>query len=280
MRIRDGKELCVIHRLRVYALVILLASMVFSLSAATIAEAVPSLTEEQVQQLLLGDMVRGRSYNEDVRLLVPQDSIAAAHLKSALEKPDSFSVVSLIFVPYPDSMQEMSSQERQVEIFNTMRSISTQEGITYISHRAGNKPKVLIEKSWYLETPRSRSGIPDPVSTFVPRTAEYYVFQRDSSFGSNVYSHTYETTDSEIFVKVKNLETMRVFSIFKAVDKEMLEIAMSTTLLDEGLLLSAMATIEGRDPQIRVLGITVDLPSAFTRRTTALGEWFVDQLHR
>ncbi len=266
-------------RYRVCSVLLLLVLVFSQVFAETIEKAVPTLTEAQVQQLLLGEMVRGRSFNEDVLLLVPQDSIAYEHLKGALEKPDSFSVVSLIFVPYPASMKQMSPQERQLHIFNTMRAISTQEGITYISHRAGNKPRELIEKSWYLETPRSRSGMPDPVSRFVPRTAEYYVFQRDSSFGSNVYSHAYETTESEIFVKVKNLETMRVFSIFKAVDKEMLEIAMSTTQLDDGLLLSAMATIEGRDPTVRILGITVDLPSAFTRRTTALGEWFVDRLH-
>ena len=83
-----------------------------------------------------------------------------------------------------------------------------------------------------------------------------------------------------VFVKVVNLETIRVFSIFKAVNKEQLEIAMDTYLLDEGILLTAMATIEGRDPQIKVLGISVDLPSAFSRRTTALGEWFVDQLNK
>lgn len=265
-------------RYRVCGVLLLLVLVFTQVGAETIKEAVPTLTDEQVQQLLLGEMVRGRSFNEDVLLLVPHDSIAYEHLKRALEKPDSFSVVSLIFVPYSESLQQMSPQERQLHIFNTMRAISTQEGITYISHRAGNKPRVLIEKSWYLETPRSRSGMPDPISAFVPRTAEYYVFQRDSSFGSNVYSHSYETSDSEIFVKVKNLETMRVFSIFKAVEKEMLEIAMSTTQLEEGLLLSAMATIEGRDPTVRVLGISVDLPSAFTRRTTALGEWFVDQL--
>jgi hypothetical protein len=211
--------------------------------------------------------------------LVPQGTIAEKHLQEMLATPDSFTVVSLTYVPYPEYMKPMDVEERQVHIFNTMRSISTQEGITYISHRAGNKPKVLIEKSWYLEDVNSRSGVADPVSNSVPTTAEYVVFQRDSSFGSNKYSHSYETSDTEIFVNVKNLETMRVFSIFKAVEEGKLAIAMATKQLDDGLLLSAMATIEGRDPEIRILGISVDLPSAFTRRTTALGEWFLDQLN-
>lgn len=259
-------------------LFVLLVSV--SLFAQTAKDVVPSLSESQLADLLAGKLIKGASFSDDVMALIPEDSIAQKHLREALAKPDSFTVVSLSYVPYPDNMKDMSMAERQVEIFNTMRSISTQEGITYISHRAGNKPKVLIEKSWYLETPNSRKGLSDPVSSWVPPTDEYFVFQRDSSFGSNVYRHRYTTSDDEIFVEVKNLETMRVFSIFKAVEEEMLAIAMSTVQLDDGLLLSAMATIEGREPEVRVLGISVDLPSAFTRRTTALGKWFADQLYR
>lgn len=262
----------------IFVSMILLA--IYPLTAKRIADVVPGLSEEQVAKLEAGDIIRGESFKDDVKFLVPSGSIAERHLLGALAKPDSFTVVSLTFVPYPASMQGMDATARQIEIFNTMRSISTQEGITYISHRAGNKPKVLIEKSWYLEGPKSRSGLGDPVSASVPPTDEYFVYQKDSSFGSNVYRHNYVTTADEIFVNVQNLETMRVFGIFKAVESEQLAIAMSTYLLDDGLLLSAMATIEGRDPEIRVLGISVDLPSAFNRRTTALGQWFVDRLNR
>jgi len=267
----------VIHFVLIVWVLLLLPSFLF---AATIEEAVPTLTADQISQLRNGDLVKGASFSDDVTQLVPRDTIAATYVHSTLRKPESFTVVSLLYVPYPEHMKNMSESQRQVEIFNTMRSISTQEGITYISHRAGNKPKELIEKSWYIESEKGRRSIPDPVSSTVPQTAEYYVFQRDSSFGSNRYSHSYQTNNSEIFLEVKNLETMRVFSIFKAVDKEMLAIAMSTYQLEDGLLLTAMATIEGRDPTVKVLGISVDLPSSFTRRTTALGEWFVEQLNR
>ena len=76
------------------------------------------------------------------------------------------------------------------------------------------------------------------------------------------------------------MEKVKVFSIFTAVKKEQLSIAMDTYLLDDGILLTAMATIEGRNPQIKVMGITIDLPSAFNRRITALGDWFVEQLNK
>ena len=250
------------------------------LFATSLESVVPNISAQQLQSLRSGDIIKATSYNEDITQYAPVDSYALTHLKESLNLKDSFTVISTILIPYPPKINHLDEGSRQIAIFNTMRSISTQEGITYISHRAGNKPKVLIEKSWYLETPKSRSGQKDPISYYVPKSAEYFVYQRDSSFGSNVYSHNYTTNEKEIFVKVKNLETIRVLSLFKAVAKEQLAIAMSTYQTDEGLLLTAMATISGRSPQVKVLGITVDLPSAFTRRTTALGEWFIEQLNQ
>ena len=263
--------------LTIVLLVLFIPFLVFSTS---IKDVMPNLSEAQIEKLYAGKLVKGESFDEDVMVLVPQGTVASQHLQNSLQMPNSFSVVSLTYVPYPEHVKNMNEQERQVYIFNTMRSISTQEGITYISHRAGNKPRVLIEKSWYLEEPKGRNSIPDPVSDIVPSTAEYVVFQKDSTFGSNVYSHQYQTTETEIFVNVKNLETIRVYGIFKAVGKDKLAIAMATNQLDDGLLLSAMATIEDRKPVINLLGYKVDLPSSFTRRTTALGEWFVARLNQ
>jgi len=266
-------------QIKVKLAVLLLLVFITPLFASTIVDVLPHLTTIQVESLKNEAQLGGVSFEEDIRHLVPINSLAQKHLTEYLNKDDSFTVIGLNFIPFPKSMENMGEFEKQLFIFNTMRSISTQEGITYISYRAGNKPKLLIEKSWYLETPKSRSGIDDPFSYSVPKKDTYYVYQRDSSFGSNIYQHDYETSDKEIFVKVTNLEKVKVFSVFTAVKKEQLAIAMDTYLLEDGILLTAMATIEGRKPEIKVLGVTVDLPSAFNRRITALGDWFVEQLN-
>jgi hypothetical protein len=54
---------------------------------------------------------------------------------------------------------------------------------------------------------------------------------------------------------------------------------MATYQLDEGLLVFSLSTIEDKDPQISIFGITVDLPSSFRRRITALQQWFETQLN-
>jgi hypothetical protein len=238
----------------------------------------PQLNQNEIQSLLDGKMLQGQSLYTSIERFAPIGSMAYSNTRKVTQLDNAFSICAVTYIPYPGYLKSMSQKERQVEIFNTIRSISTQEGLMYISFRAGNVPKVLIEKSWYLETPSSRKGLPDPVVTNVPATETNYVFQRDSTFKSNVYRHEYITNDDEIFLEVKNMETMRVFSIFAAVKSEQLAISMSTYQLEDGLVLYGIATIEDQKPVINILGYKVDLPSAFIRRVTALQNWFKEQI--
>ncbi|MGB4405394.1 MAG: DUF6675 family protein [Sphaerochaeta sp.] len=245
-----------------------------------IRQALPSLSESQYKALERGAIIDVRSVNgEPLTQLFVEGSEASSRAKLAQNMDDGFSIAAVSYIPYGPKLQSMDVSERQLAIFNKIRAISTQEGLIYISWRAGNKPKVLIEKSSYMEDDRNlNSLLPDPIVTTLPRTAQSYVFQRDSSFGGNRYIHKYTNSEKEIFVAIKNISSMKVFGIFTAVPKDSLSINMGTYLLDEGVLLTALISIEGRNPEVSILGYKVDLPSAFTRRITALQNWFVAQL--
>ena len=247
---------------------------------ADIQKALPGLSEAEYQQLLDGVIVDGSTIGGGNILpyYVPGTE-AAKRAAVAQTAEGGFSIAAVSYIPYGPKLKAMDSKTRQLTIFNTIRAISTQEGITYISWRAGNKPKVLIEKSSYMEDAKNLNKLlPDPVATTFPYSTQSFVYQRDSSFGGNRYLHTYTNTDEEIFVEIKNINSMRVLGIFTAVKSEQLTISMATYQMDDGLLLMALTTIKDRDPKVSVLGITVDLPSAFKRRITALQNWFVDQL--
>lgn len=249
-------------------------------ASAEIRQALPSLSENQYAKLEAGAIIDGRSSNgEPLTQFFVAGSEAQARARLAQQIEDGFSIAAVSYIPYESRLQAMSDSERQLAIFNKIRAISTQEGLTYISWRAGNKPKVLIEKSAYMEDDRNLNQLlPDPIATIFPRTEQSYVFQRDSSFGGNRYEHRYTNSDKEIFVSIKNISSMKVFGIFTAVPKESLSINMGTYILDEGVLLTALISIEGRDPEVSIFGYKVDLPSAFTRRITALQNWFVAQM--
>ncbi|MBO4425342.1 MAG: hypothetical protein J5768_07490, partial [Spirochaetales bacterium] len=48
---------------------------------------------------------------------------------------------------------------------------------------------------------------------------------------------------------------------------------------EEGFVLYTMAIVKDREPEVRVLFITVDLPSAFMRRITALKNWLTQRVN-
>lgn len=254
------------------------------LFAITLEDILPDLTEEDYEKLRDGEILEARTLDGPINQLAPQGSLANLHTVrmeriAAEDEEKGFSINNLSLVPYPEHYESLSVEERQLEIFNTMRAVSTQEGITYISYRRGNEPHPLIRDSWYLETPRSRGREPDPVVDELPSRAENYVYQRDTSFGGNVYRHQYTITDREIFLDIDNMETMRILSFIRVVRPEELNIYMATYQLEEGLLLYGLANIADREPRVSFLGIEVHLPGAFNRRITALQEWFVAQLH-
>ena len=243
-------------------------------------QALPLLDRAAYQALERGEILDAETVGggQITQLFVPGTEISKRSFVAQVAE-NGFTVAAVSYIPYGPKLKNMDTRERQLSVFNAIRGISTQVGLTYISHRAGNKPKVLIEKSSYMEDEKNLNNlIPDPIATVFPLTAQSYVFQRDSSFGGNRYLHTYTNSDREIFVEISNISSLKVFGIFTAVPKEKMSINMATYLLDDGLLLMALTTIEDRDPKISVLGISVDLPSSFLRRITALQEWFVGQL--
>lgn len=265
------------------SLVLILLALVSTPVAAGVNElgaVLPNLSKGELNELNDGVIIDGSTIGGGIiSQFFVAGTEAGRNASKAETADDSFSIAALSFIPYGPKLKAMDSKSRQLAIFNTIRAISTQEGIEYISWRAGNKPKLLIERSAYMEDEKNLNTLlPDPVATIFPYHVQSYVYQRDTSFGGNRYLHTYTNSDQEIFVAINNISAMKVFGIFTAVPKGQLTMNMGTYQTDDGILLSALATITGRKPQVSVLGITVDLPSAFMRRIRALQGWFVDQL--
>ncbi|AEV28909.1 hypothetical protein SpiGrapes_1086 [Sphaerochaeta pleomorpha str. Grapes] len=247
----------------------------------TLQSALPDLDEKTLQMLLEGEIISAKTLNGGtVKQLAPVGSKAYQQAFEAEAKENSFSIAAVSYIPYPDNLKDLDSNQRQLVVFNKLRALSTQVGITYISHRAGDKPKVLIEKCYYMEDDKNLNvHLADPVVTEFPLHAESYVYQKDSTFGGNRYHHIYTNSEQEIFVEIKNVSTLKVFNLITAVPKDKLAMSMATYQLDKGLLIFSLSTIDDKDPEINILGYVVDLPSAFRRRITALQQWFWEQLN-
>ncbi len=264
-------------------LVLLAAAVLCSaaFSADRLEDVLPRLGGQQLDDLRAGRMIEASTLEgTPIVDILPMSSFIYRTADLSVKESNGFSVALAALFPYPESWETMPDGERQLAVFNLMRSVSTQEGVTYISHRAGDKPKTLFEKSWYLSNPGDKkSKTADPVATVLPEYEERYCFQQDTTFGGNVYKHVFVTSESEIYLEVNNLTAMK-FHSFKCLDEGQLMMYLDACLTDEGILLSGMSRVRDRKPEVKILFITVDLPSAFMRRVTALKNWFAARLEQ
>jgi hypothetical protein len=260
-------------------IILTLSAMLFCaalFAAPTLSSLFPSFSEEKIEELKNGTTFEAYTCNGDkIADIAPVGSLGRSKALTGDRLYKGFSVAALSFIPYPDSFKAMSEEERRVELYNIIRSISTQKGLKYISHLAGDKPAVLFEDAYMVSDPDNKnSKIADPVSTSVPSSYSCYCMQKDNRFGKNVYSLNYTMNDGDFLMDINNYTTMKYMG-FTCVDKGELNMYLEVIETEEGFLLYTMAIAKNRETQVKILFITVDLPSAFMRRITALKEWFV-----
>lgn len=259
-------------------LLLIFSTMLFA--APTLSSLFPSFTETQLDNLRNGKVFEAyTNKKQKIADISPLGSLGknTALIGDRLYK--GFSVAALSFIPFPENYMNMTEQERRVTLYNLIRSISTQKGITYISHLAGEKETKLFLDSYMISNPDDKSSkIKDPVSTEVPESFSCYCYQKDNRFGKNVYSVEYKIKDSDFLMEITNYNTMKYMG-FTCVEKGALKMYLEVIETDEGFVLYTMAIVADRDPQVKVLFITVDLPSAFMRRITALKEWFTKRVN-
>ena len=244
----------------------------------TLGEVVPGLSDEAKKSLASGAILSSDTTIAGTLLYAPKGMFSYSSPGKDADEEQSFIVESLTLLPLPESLQEYSEDELMIHVLNILRAVSTQEGITYISHRRGDKPYPLYTKSYHVEEQGSRKRLDDPVLQTLPVKITDIVYQKDTSFAGNYYKFSYVTHENRIFLSVENLTTLAVFGIVPAVPKNTLKISFAIILLDEGLLCYSQAKITGQKPLFTFLGFSVHLPSAFQRRITALQEWFSDNL--
>jgi hypothetical protein len=190
----------------------------------------------------------------------------------------SFLVVKSETIPCPSSWTALSQEERQLALFNTLSRISTQKGITYISRRAGYKPKILFEDSYYIDSPgKEHNRIDDPVSVELPKQAVRFVEQNDTTFGDNLYQYSITNTSSETLFEITNTTAMKYHGITCLAADE-LTLYMSAMQTEKGIVITAATKVRNHDKNIRIFFMNVDIGDSFNRRSESLITWYKNQL--
>lgn len=255
---------------------ILLSCSLFALESLN---DVVKLNSDEYSVLLSGELLSQNTTDGDISHIAPPSVSVKEKIDYVLGMKKGFGVAISSLLSYPEGWKEMSKEEQRLKLYNTLLSISTQKDLTYISHRAGDKEKTLFEDSAMLSSSNKKDRIEDPTVTVVPSYAEYYAYQKDTSFGGNVYLLKYKVEEDEIFMEISNYSELKFMGI-GLVAPGKVNMALDIIPTEEGIYVYAMASVKDKTPKINLVFYSVDLELSFYNRIVALRNWLNQELNK
>lgn len=117
-----------------------------------------------------------------------------------------------VMTRYETGLGNLHSERGLLSLYNTLRSISTMEGIEYFS-ASRNRMRTLFRESYVVDSPEGKQQLPDPLVDHMPAYSKIYIYQHDLTFGKNINSVEYFAYDDHLIMKTRNLTPMRYFFI-------------------------------------------------------------------
>jgi hypothetical protein len=217
-----------------------------ALAAAAGAEAAPSTAAAILGQdtwtrlQSAGKIVRTSS--DGKALLIPSHPATAALAEAlAAEKPGLL-VETLFAIPRSapaDRAAELAS------VYGLLESFSSLKGIQYYSVSHGSM-RTLFEESYRVASASSRSALPDPqppTPSSLPAGEDPLVFQKDLTFGGNVYQYSLKTMRDSVYVSASNLGTL-YYGIVPMVGAGGMRSRLVVILADDALIFYSASVAE------------------------------------
>jgi hypothetical protein len=159
-------------------------------------------------------------------------------------------------------------EDQQLRLYNTLRSISSLEGIQYYS--ASRKTmRTFYAESYVVDSFQTRKRIPDPLVKAIPDKDLVNVYQRDLTFGGNDYEYDYRFGDGTIAFFSSNVSTIQ-YLIFPVIGPRKLNATVLVFPAGQDVLLYVFSSANA----MSVPGLNDRLKDSFSNRADALFSWF------
>lgn len=199
--------------------------------------------------------------------LLPRHPLSAL-LQKQIGKP-AVLVETLFAVPVPRPSDPAAAAAEMAEIYGYLRAVGSLEGIEYWS-ASRNTLRTFYAESYRIENQESRVRMPDPIAPApgsIPATETFLAFQRDLSFGSNVYKYTF-TYQGEAFIVHQNNLTKMNYGLLPVINPGSLSTHLLIIRAEDAIVFYAES---GADAPGILKG---KLEVSFTNRAEALFRWF------
>jgi hypothetical protein len=261
------------HPLFPVLLCLLTVPSAFGLDFQSFPSAEELMPEETVQKLEVRQEEGLNRFFTDEEYLsyIPDCDLSDTVFEAVRESDYKIGVETLYLIPrarIAADLRESSRQEYLLALYNTLRSISTLQGIDYYS-ASRDRMRLLFDESWAISGPEERTRIEDPLVEEIPAEDTIYIHQRDLTFGTNRYRVEYLREEDAFSMNIVNITTM-TYKIFPLVGKENMSMRLLVIPVREGLVFYGLNTVNMLDLAI----FHKKMEASFTNRMIALFNWF------
>ena len=205
--------------------------------------------------------------------LMPNTDISSQIYNLISKQNMNIGLEGLFFFPdssLPPAFSSMPKEERNIKLYNILRSVSTLQGLEYYS-ASRKKMRTLFEESWAVSDPSdSKTKIPDPVVNTIPAMGTIYIYQKDKTFGKNFSRMEFRAGEKTFSSTIINITPMRYKGFIKVIDKENLQINFIIIPTTEGLLVYGAMGAE----TLNIKAFLDKAENSFKNRVIALSSWY------
>ncbi|QEN05668.1 hypothetical protein EW093_13425 [Thiospirochaeta perfilievii] len=163
-----------------------------------------------------------------------------------------------------------------VSLLNSLIAFSDQVGVEYFSNRR-QAMHPLIDESYFVAKD-GKTPVADPVFSTVGQIKNRVYYQKDTTFDGNYYNLQTKITQNTVWLQTENLEKLKVYKIFKALDKGGVRTNILVTTNNDKLYLYILAAIKEEPKLKKILTYEVNIPYSFERRMNSIALWYLDRL--
>ncbi len=253
-------------------LILILAYGTATAGAQTILNAVPYITSEEVSSIENGEgLTRFFFSREEAKLRYAPETFSTGTIAERVASMDpTLGVESLYFIPYRNNESPREAYERAGHI---LFSVSTMEGIEYYS-ASRERMRTLFTESVVIDSVKSDKAREDLRFDELPDSVDFLVRQTDLTFGTNIYSTSFEGDEETLWFSMNNLTKMR-YKFITMVGPESLEIHLLIHPLEKGMLFYGVCSVKS----LSFFGLERSKKDSFFNRIEALQNWFENQYH-
>ncbi len=243
----------------------------------SLQEVLPSLSPQDRRDLLNGSEIM-RFHGESVSPgLLPLSSLGAAVARELISGGLNIGIEGLFFTPLdklPDTYSALLDDDRDLKLYNMLRSVSTLTGLHYYS-ASRKKMRLLFEESWVIPDGSSpKEVLPDPFVDTIPVSDFIYIHQRDKSFAKNQSKMTFQAREDSFAATIVNITHLRYMGLLRVVNSGDMQTHIIVVPVKEGLLLYGAIAAK----TLNIKAFRSKARDSFTNRVIALIGWYRNRL--